>query len=197
MSGVPRRKYLLIADPFHPKALPAEAGVNTFLATALAARGWEVAVWTSAGSTLPPDLRGLRLVRTVDYWGPTEILRIAFWIAFNRPARIGLLYFSDMYSARGFVTLVPLLARMLGIPCATLFTNNQRPKGSGVLLKLLTWRGQAQQRCAAPELPAIFFHLVVLQPMGPPAPPGIFPLGTLGAHGPAQPAFAPSQPGAF
>lgn len=142
MLKASRPRYLLIADAFHPQTIPPEASTNTFLASALAGRGWEVAVWAGAGSALPPDSCTLRLVRTADYWGLAEILRIAFWIVSHRPARIGLAYFSAMYSRRGYITLIPLVARMLSIPCATLFTNGARPLGRGHFLKLLSWLGR-------------------------------------------------------
>ncbi len=137
-----RPTYLLIADAFHPETIPPEASTNTFLAGALTGRGWDVAVWAGAGSAVPPDACNMRLVRTASYWGLGEILRILLWILFNRPARVGLAYFADMYSRRGHITLVPLAARMMGIPCTTLFTNNERPNGRLFLLKYLPWLGR-------------------------------------------------------
>jgi glycosyltransferase involved in cell wall biosynthesis len=132
------RTYLLIADAFYPKELPPEAQTNTFLALGLVRKGWEVAVWAGAGSTLPPGSSGLRLLRRVDFWGMAETVRIALWIWRNRPERIGVAYGSIFYSNRGYINLVPFLARVFQIPCTVLFTNGNLP-GNEIVETCLRW----------------------------------------------------------
>jgi glycosyltransferase involved in cell wall biosynthesis len=142
------RTYLLIADAFYPKELPPEAQTNTFLALGLVRRGWDVALWAGAGSALPPESPGLRLLRCVNFWGMAEMVRIALWIWRNRPERIGLAYGSVFYSNRGYIKLVPFLARFFGIPCTVLFTNGNLPGSERIetCLRWLAGRQRAEHR---------------------------------------------------
>ena len=135
------RTVLLIADAFHPNKLPPESLTNTYLALALAARQWNVAVWSHHGADLPVSSVGLRVLRGTRYWGLGEVLRISMWLFFNRPNQIIIMYHSSLYSARHEITWIPVIAKLLRLPCISLFTNGTRPERSAVQNRILSVLG--------------------------------------------------------
>jgi len=138
---------LLIADAFYPREIPPECKTNTYLASALAMRGWNVLVWAGHGAGVPSSSGNVRIVRSTRFWGLTEAIRIFVWLALNKPRQVILMYHSELYSNRPEINWVPIMARLVGVHCVTLFTSGIIPRrdmiqdrvlsllGYGVLLK--------------------------------------------------------------
>jgi glycosyltransferase involved in cell wall biosynthesis len=138
-EGAIRGTYLLIADVFYPQELPPEAKTNSFLARSLAEMGWRVLLWGGARARSPIDSALLEVVRNVRKWSFLELIRMTFWIAWNRPSRIGLTYFSTAYSLKAHINWVPLIAKWFGIPCTTLFTNGVAPNRNRFQEQVARW----------------------------------------------------------
>jgi glycosyltransferase involved in cell wall biosynthesis len=124
---IDKRSLLLIADAFYPREIPPECKTNTYLAIALAERGWHVSVWAGHGARVPSSAGNMKIVRSTRYWGVAEAIRIFVWLALRRPKQVILLYHSILYSNIPYINLVPILTRLLGIRSVTLFTNGEKP----------------------------------------------------------------------
>jgi glycosyltransferase involved in cell wall biosynthesis len=125
-----RRSVLFIADTFYPHEIPPEGKTNTFLALALGRRGWDVAVWAGRDARLPASSVNVRIVRSAKFWGLSEILRILLWLIINRPRQVVIMYHVSFYSCRPDINWIPIMARILGVRCVTLFSNGGKPHRS-------------------------------------------------------------------
>jgi glycosyltransferase involved in cell wall biosynthesis len=135
-----KRTLLLIADAFHPREIPPECKTNTYLATALASRGWNVFVWAGDGACAPVCFDGNIVVRTARFWGLAEAIKIFVWLVVNKPTQAILMYHSELYSNRPDINWLPILARLVGVRWVTLFTSGVKPRRSSVqdnVLRLL------------------------------------------------------------
>jgi glycosyltransferase involved in cell wall biosynthesis len=131
------RSLLLIADAFYPREIPPECKTNTYLATALASRGWNVFVWAGDGARVPVCFEKNIVVRTTRFWGLAEAVKIFVWLVLHKPAQVILMYHSELYSNRPDINWVPIMARLSGVHLVTLFTSGVKPRRSPIQDNLL------------------------------------------------------------
>lgn len=147
------KSVVMVVDAFYPAGVPPEAKTNTFLALALAERGWDVTVWTNRRGRLPPNSPpNLRVAGTVNRWSVIQVLRLFVWLAIKRPAHVVFAYHSMLYSMEPYITLLPPVAKRLGIACTTLFINRHGPRHNRVTKLLLRYLSPNRFKCRAGAL---------------------------------------------
>jgi glycosyltransferase involved in cell wall biosynthesis len=135
------RSLLLVADGFYPREVPPECKINTHLALALGRRGWNVSVWTGHDAQVPLDSINVRIVGSTSFWSLAEVFRIFKWLLLNRPTRMILMYHNGLYSGRSNIDWVPMIARLVGVHCVTLFINSVQPPRSIIQVLLSSLLG--------------------------------------------------------
>jgi glycosyltransferase involved in cell wall biosynthesis len=140
------RRLLLVADGFHPREVPPECKINTYLGSALGRRGWKVSVWTGHDARVPSGSINVRIVGSTTFWGPAEVLRIFKWLVLNRPTRVILMYHNGLYSARSNIDWVPMMARLVGAYSITHFINKEQPPRSRIQVLLSSLLGYGPLR---------------------------------------------------